>query len=149
MPHIRPQKQNNKINPSQLEQSPGCCSEQYLWFSFRYMTANRRHSLEYLNEGQLRDTLPHLMEKLEEMGQHTWEYCLSRPKGVGMETIPYDRLRFAPGNDFIITKDEKVYILRFDTYQGPNKGRIIGCKKSPCAVFHIIGYDFDFSAYEH
>ena len=70
-------------------------------------------------------------------------------KRVGLETITYDQLHFSPGGDAIITKDTKLYVFRFDTYRGRNQGRIIGFKGAPCAVLHVVGYDFDFSAYDH
>ena len=74
---------------------------------------------------------------------------MSMPRKTGLETIPFDELEFSPGPGANLTKDVKLFVFRFDTYQGTGQGRIIGFKSSPCSVYHIIGFDFDFSAYPH
>ena len=45
--------------------------------------------------------------------------------------------------------DEKIYIFRFKTADNKNNGRILGFKKDRCPIYYIIGFDFDFSAYDH
>ena len=94
-----------------------------------------------------------LHDRLNELSMQTWAYWLSKPKASGIETISFKQLRFAPNpvlfEECHFDKTSIVYVIRFDTYQGKNKGRIIGVKDSPCSVLHIIGYDFNFSAYEH
>lgn len=87
--------------------------------------------------------------RFEELTSHPWLYWEQQPKRAGLETISYDQLNFQPNGDIVITKDTTLYVFRFDTYRGSGKGRIIGFKESPCAVYHVIGYDFDFSAYQH
>lgn len=149
MSYLKTKEENNKIGKS-IKPSQMCCSEQYPWISLRYITKNKRHSLEFFSHSSERiKTLEKLYEKFEELSSIPWSSWMAKQKERGMETIYYEQLNFSPNPDLKITKEEKIYILRFDTYQGTGKGRIIGYKKSPCAVFHIIGYDFDFSAYTH
>ncbi len=143
-----------KTRPIKLDGKPaadqGCCSEQHPWFSFRYMTANTAHSLDFLKSiNDKGATLSCLLARLEELSRQPWLYWTQQPRQTGLETMPYDRLSFSPNSQAGLTKDTTMYIFRFDTYQGKGKGRIIGFKRAPCAVFHIIGYDLDFSAYEH
>lgn len=69
------------------------------------------------------------------------------PKSTGLETISYQDIGFKV--DANLSKDTTLYVFRFDTYQGHNKGRIIGYKNAPCSVLHVIGFDIDFSSYEH
>ena len=132
--------------------SQGCISEQYPWFSFRYVTTNSAHSLKFLEklEANGREiTLTGLYKKLEELSKEPWRYWTQNRKSSGLETINYSELNFQVSNFPELTKDTSIYVFRFDTYQGTGKGRLLGFKLSPCSVFHIIGYDFDFSAYKH
>lgn len=128
-----------------------CYSEQYPWFSFRFLTTNNRYSLKYLEnlgEHEKLHTLNGLLNKLKSMSENPWSYWLGLRKQTGIETISYERLNFKLSNKKL-SKETSIYIIHFDTYQGNGKGRIIGFKDSPCSVMHIIGYDFDFSAYKH
>lgn len=148
-PKIISKTQNNKVSTKPLEVQ-GCCSEQYPWFSLRYMTKNDRYSLEGLNPGKDREnTLANFYARLVELSTQPWMNLVLQPKKNGLETITYDQLRFEADPQTNLTKDTTIYIFRFDTSIGTGKGRIIGFKKSPCAVLHIIGCDFDYSAYDH
>lgn len=149
MPQLKSKTQSNKINGKSTT-IQGCSSDQHPWFSLRYMTTNKTHSLDFLENGNDREiTLSCLFARLEELSQQSWLYWTQQPKQTGLETIRYDQLTFSPNDKANLTKDTTIYIFRFDTYQGKSKGRIIGFKSAPCSVFHIIGYDFDFSAYKH
>lgn len=129
-----------------------CSSDQYPWISFRYMTKNKDHSLDALEkiQGANRETtLLCLHNKLQEISSKPWTYWLQLRKQSGLESISYDDLHFKASDEASLTSDTKIFVLRFDTHLGAGKGRIIGFKDSPCATLHIIGYDFDFSAYDH
>lgn len=150
MGRIKDKKQSHKID-GKATSNQGCCSEQYPWFSFRAMTKNANYNLKKLSSGPDREiTLLGLYKKLEELSSKSWRYWIQQPKTSGFETLPYDELFFKPNEEVLkITKDTNLFIFRFDTYLGNGKGRIIGYKESPCSVLHIIGYDIDFSAYDH
>lgn len=127
-----------------------CFSEQFPWFSFRSMTTNVRYNLESLSNGSMREsTLIGLYNRLQELSSSPWVYWTQQPKQSGLETLSYGDLKFSAGAAAVLSKDTTIYVFRFDTYQGAKKGRIIGYKNSRCSVFHIIGYDLDFSAYNH
>lgn len=149
---IRDKAQPNKIRRKQAEQVQGCCSVQYPWLSFRYMTTNKSHSLKFLDSLDIyarECTMRCLLSQLEDLTRYPWIYWMENRKKTGLETVSYDALKFASASEANLTKDTTLYIFRFDTYQGPGKGRMIGFKRAPCAVYHIIGYDFDFTAYQH
>ena len=56
-----------------------------------------------------------------------------------------DDLRFA-ANGYQFSSDEKVIVFRF----GINSGyRLLGIKGNDSNILYVIGYDFDFSAYDH
>ena len=117
-----------------------CSSEQFPHISFRYLTSNKRHSLEYLQKCSVADrakTMEGLLRRLEEITKSSWAKLGALPR----------QLRFS-GTD-ANKEDNKVWVFRFDTWQGHDKGRIIGFKDNPCSAFFVIGFDFDFSAYSH
>ena len=128
-----------------------CSSEQFPHISFRYLTSNKRHSLEYLQKCSVADrakTMEGLLRRLEEITKSSWTKLGALPKeNGGYETISARQLRFS-GTD-ANKEDNKVWVFRFDTWQGHDKGRIIGFKDSPCSAFFVNGFDFDFSAYSH
>ena len=149
---IKLKENKTKIKKPSQNESRGCISEQYPWFSFRYMTQNSNYSLKFLDSldcSYREKTLKGLYMRLEELSKQPWIYWQEKRKSTGTETINIDQLNFSANADANFTKDMKAYVFRFDTYQGNNSGRIIGVKLSLCAVLHIIGYDFDFSAYSH
>ncbi|MBQ9348156.1 MAG: hypothetical protein IJT94_12625 [Oscillibacter sp.] len=115
------------------------------------MTANKQYSLDFLQKCTLADrakTMEGLLRRFEELTKSSWAKLGSLPKNSGgYETITARQLRFK-GSD-LNKDDNKVWVFRFDTWQGHDKGRIIGFKDSPCSAFFVIGFDFDFSAYSH
>lgn len=137
-------KQNNADN------STLCFSERFPWFSFRSMTMTADYNLRSLQNGSMRElTLAGLYKRLQELSSKPWIYWMQQPKHSGLETLSYGDLNFTAGPSANLSKDTTIFVFRFDTYQGTGKGRILGYKNSPCSVFHIIGYDLDFSAYKH
>lgn len=146
---LRSKSQINKLT-ARTQENQGCSAEQHPWFSFKYLTTNRNYTLYGLSQGRERELiLWGLFDRLEELTHRPWLYWTQQPKRTGLETISYDQLNFEADSSANLSKDTTIYIFRFDTHLGNNQGRIIGFKKSPCAVFHIIGYDLDFSAYRH
>ncbi len=120
--------------------------EQYPTFSFRHLTTNSNFNFNYFNTAQAREmqTMKHkLYDRIEEICKNNCRYWGSLNKRNGYETIEYSRLEFQP-SDLVLLKDEKVFIFRLN-----NNARIIGYRKGKCPIFHIIGYDFNFAAYNH
>ena len=91
-------------------------------------------------------TQSNVYSRLEEISKESWLKLSQYNKYLGFETLDYSYIRFLAGVD--LPKDESIYIIRFDLYNG-DKGRILGFKKRGCPILYIIGYDFDFSAYSH
>lgn len=149
MSKLRERVQQNKIS-KKLTADTKCSSAQYPWLSFQSVTKNSRYNLENLKQGKEREvTLDGLYHKLYELSCNNWLYWMQKPKTVGLETIEYGDINFAASDNVTLSKDTKLYVFRFDTYKGKNAGRILGYKNAPCSVLHIIGYDLDYSAYDH
>lgn len=149
MGKLRPKAPNNKID-GKANSNQGCCSDQYPWFSFRSLTKNSKYNLNDLPAGTVREqVLLSLYLRLNELSQQPWLYWTQQPKRTGLETLSYHQLNFSAAPEAGLTKDTTIYVFRFDTHLGAGQGRIIGYKKAPCAVLYIIGFDLDFSAYNH
>ena len=149
---IKSRAENKKLNKRGVQKEQKCSSDQHPFFSFRYMTANGGYNINYLNskdDNERSKTLAGIYASLERISSEPWTTWISRNKAQGLETIDYGRLNFEACGTTVLTRDTKVYIFRFATNGGNGKGRIIGFKDSPCSAFHIIGYDFNFSAYSH
>ncbi len=137
-------KSSQKKPSVQYNQSFAKCSNN-LAFSFKFFTANKKYNFENIKDNHdLRKWKSSLAEKIIEVSQNDWKSFLSYPKNSGMETIFCRQLNFIP-NNYTFSPDEKVFIMRFAS----GKGRIIGVKDGSCSIFHVIGVDVDFSAYNH
>lgn len=148
-PKLRVKEENNRIS-RKIESGAKCFSEQYPWISFKSMTKNSSHTLYALPNGKEGEsTLRKLLQRLEEISSHPWIYWMQQPKKTGLETLKYDEILFEASPNANLAKDTTIYVFRFDTHTGSGNGRIMGYKQTPCSAFHIIGYDFDFSAYKH
>lgn len=120
-------------------------------FSFCYLTANGSFNFDYFNSSQKRECetiKASLYDRLEELSKYKWIDLMALPKGHGFETIPVSRLKFQPSEMDDIS-GQKAIVFRFKGVNGKDC-RIIGIKEDHCsAVCHVIGYDFDYSAYDH
>lgn len=138
-------KEKTKVNRKEAEKNTKdlSCPEHPV-FCFRYLTSNKRYNLsnskEPLNKAKL-----FLLIKMEEMSHLTWQELFNRNHINGLESIPLSRLNFDADKELTLSKDEKFLSIRF----GQQDRRIIGIKRNGCPILHIIGIDFDFSAYQH
>lgn len=119
-----------------------------LTFSFAHITTNNKFCFKtFKNHRDELIAYRYLFEILEELSQKTWVELLSKNKFLGIETIPYGEIHFKASNeDNLVKNDTKIQIMRF----GPNKKyRLLGFKLDNDPTFFIIGYDFNFNAYNH
>ena len=143
---IKPKKKE-KIKAGSEGQKINC--DQYPAFSFRYLTSNSTYNFDYFSTSQTVEkekALAELSKRVSEITCNTWLYWGSRGKKIGHESMQYSNLNFTSSSlpeDF--TKDQKVYIFQFSNHSY----RIIGVKLGYCPMFYVIGFDFNFSAYDH
>ena len=131
------------INPNTVNLKT---SEEYPVFSFRYLTTNKNYTLDCFAKAQKNErgrTANELFLKLLFISNNSWKNLGLSDKYTSYETIQYVQLNFQP-NELIIKPDEKIHIFRFGH---DNNSRLI-CYKKNTTLF-IIGYDFNFSAYDH
>lgn len=147
MAKLKKQKQNLKLNRSIISEQPHCPKSPS--FSFAYLTKNKRFNFEsFSNDKSKRNAMQaELTKRLIEISQKPWFFWYDCGKNTGIETIPFYEINFSP-NGLDLTPDEKVIVFRFAS----GKCRMIGTKGklcSTCATYYVIGFDFNYSAYNH
>lgn len=113
-------------------------------FSFSKLISDKRYGKKaFLNNGRCKIT--DLLEKLEQMSRLNIVDLLNKPKNSGLEVLPVWKFAKVFQNA-VLSKDAKLYVARF----GQQNFRII-MEKEPNSdnVLNILGFDFDFSAYDH
>ena len=117
-------------------------------FSFEFLTANKSYNLSYFPDAfSRREASEGILLRLSEICSNNWQYWHSLGKARGLEMLPIDRLRFSPSGKNMSFGD-KVIIFRVKGYAG-KEARIIGSRQEGCPILFILGFDFDFSAYDH
>lgn len=129
---------SNKIKARENALPTFC--DQFPAISYRYITTNKRYRIDN-KDGKLAYILHN---RLIEIMQNDWKYWHTQNKKRGLETINYSEINFSPCN-YTLTGDEKIIVFRFD---GDDK-RILGFKKNNCPILYIIGFDLNYSAYNH
>lgn len=127
--------------------------ETSMFFSFQYITSDKHYNIEYLKKnrgGKENEIYFALLHSLQQYSQSTWnDLKLKRKQAGGYETIAYSEMKESIANmlpkDKQISYDTKLYVFRF----GSNY-RMICYKSNRCkAAMHILGFDFDYSLYNH
>ncbi len=141
-----------KENIMKAMEKANCPNSNHPVFCFRYLTTNNKYNFEFYknsNATEKNSVAAKLVEKLDEMSKRSWvELFLNSKENGGLEQLSYDIVRFKPFNynsEGILSEDTKYTIMRFDS----DDKRIIGIKRSGCPIYHIIGFDFNHSAYPH
>ena len=136
-------KQSSKIAVNQTQR------KEHISLSWKYMTVNKNHTFEYFQKDMRKEVRAwrELSELIRHLNQSTWQNALSVSKyqKYGAETLESSCLKFSP-KDYTFTSDQKVIVFRFG--QG-NDYRLIGVKGTDSNILYVIGYDFDFTAYNH
>ncbi len=119
----------------------------YPVFCFKYLTTNKEYNLEYFKNdktGKL-NAYEKLFEKISLMSSTNWVNFFNLNKRNGLETIEFKYLNFS--SSYVASKDDKFISIRFDK---KNDYRIIGIKSEKNKdVIHVLGFDFNHSAYNH
>lgn len=118
----------------------------YPVFCFKYLTTNNSYNINYFkkstDKAKAYGALFYIINHLQ--GQ-TWLETMNKRKQIGFESIAYKTFNFKP-NGYKLSKDDKLLVIRF------KRGlyRMIGIKSDVNKdVFHVLGFDFDYSAYDH
>lgn len=124
----------------------------HISFSLKYVPNNKKHSFEYF-ERDVRNAhraYEALFSKMKSLCQTDISAAYQVGKIQGCEPIPYCRLsetmRSICDTVEIISRDSSLLVFRFCQ----NDYRLL-CKSdlNHPNLLHIIGFDFNFSAYDH
>ena len=123
----------------------------HIILSFKYSVKNKNYTME--KQGKAKEKcnkiIQNLFEKLEDISQITWKELQNRPKETGYETIPISEFKISFDNlkkKLNLSDDIKIIVIRFNN----QKCRILGVPSQECSsILYIVGYDWDYSAYNH
>jgi|GEM_PF-2061994 len=146
MSGIKQRDKKTKITREEILKRENDC-EQFPAFSFRHLTANKAYNFEYFKKSQNERSamLEALAVRIAEITSKSYEHWFSLPKKTGCETMPYWQFKEIKPNAINISKDDKVYVFRFNHQEY----RILGIRNGKCPTLQVIGFDFDHSAYKH
>lgn len=123
----------------------------HIILSFKYSVNNKNYKIEKItkSKGKNNKTIQKLFEKFEEISNLTWKELQNRPKETGYEMIPISEFNINLDNikrDLKLSDDSKIIVFRFNS----QNCRLLGVRSQECSsILYIIGYDWDFSAYDH
>ena len=123
----------------------------HILLSFKYSVNNKNYKIEKITNSKEKNnkTIQKLFEKLEEISNLTWKELQNRPRETGYEMIPISQFNISLKNikeALNLSDDSKIIVFRFNN----QKCRLLGVRSQECSsILYIIGYDWDFSAYDH
>lgn len=140
---------SNKLKSNNIKdkiKEPENATLDYPVLCFKYLTTNNGYNVKYFNHFREKaKAYSALFYLISDIQSTSWKDLMLRGKTKGFESINSGELNFKPSN-YKITPDEKVFILRFKR----NNYRLIGVKSNKNKdVLHVIGFDFDYTAYNH
>ena len=120
--------------------------EEYPIFCFKHLTTNKDYCFKYFqNNKGLEQAKAIILDDIINLQSKTWLALGMESKKTGFETISYNQLNFKPAN-LDLSNDTKLIVFRI---YGQN-WRLIGYKSDNFkSVLHIIGFDFNYTAYKH
>lgn len=127
-------------------------NDNHIVISFKYSLKDKRYTIDAKLGGKSKcnKDLQMLFEKLVTISHTSWQELKSRPREVGYEMIPVSEFHINMGNikkELELSEDSKIIVFRFGTSQ---KYRLFGVRCKGCSsILYIIGYDWDYSAYNH
>lgn len=133
----------------------GLCNEQNCWnenariaVSYEIITDDDnyifKHFVDIREQIKAREALDEL---LKEMCSNTWKDLQKRNKYQrgGFERISSADVKKSICKSKQLPTEADIIVFRF----GGDKYRLLGYKRSRCHIFYILGYDFDYTAYDH
>lgn len=119
--------------------------------SFKHSINNKKYKIDNITSAKVKcnKIMKTLFEKFEEISNLTWRELQNRPKQTGYETIPISEFKINLDNiksELNLSDDSKIIVFRFNNQDS----RLLGVRSCECSsILYIIGYDWDFSAYNH
>lgn len=116
----------------------------YPIFSFKYLTDNKKYNFDAIPKNELKQFKVQLVSKILELEtKYTTKTLFALRKPKVFEFFNIEDLKFKP-NKINYSNDTKIYIFRVTSDY-----RMICMYSDVAPIFHIIGFDFRFNAYNH
>lgn len=118
--------------------------------SFQFLTKNNRHNFNFFSKTNFRlktSAFEQLFEFLQTLTSKTQLEIANLPKERGFELIALSQLKFKPA--LTLGQDTKICVFRFGDNSNGGDYRLLGFFEHGQNVLEIIGFDFDYSAYNH
>lgn len=141
---LKKSKLKKKMSLNDVKRKRGSDCEQYPAFSFRYLTKTKEHNFDYFEHEKSNEVFRTLLQRLKEISKESYTYWNNLGKHKGIEMIDYWQCNINPC-DLKLSPDDKIIVFRF--YH--QNYRILGIRLESCPTLHIIGFDFNYSAYNH
>jgi len=127
--------------------------ENKISISLRYLTKSKQHNFEFFSAKDFRKKAQAFEQFLEFLRRLTAKTqleisALSKTNDCGFEQIPLQQMKFKPDGTNL-GQDTKIWVFRFGDSGNSGDYRLLGFFEDKQSVLNIIGFDFDYSAYEH
>lgn len=120
--------------------------------TLRYLTTNKNFNFESFGKNFRTKAIAfeQLTEFLRRLTAKTLLQIspLSKTDDCGFETLAFAQIKFKP-DGITLGKDTKIHIFRFGSNGTGGDYRLLGFFETGQAILNIIGFDFNYSAYEH
>lgn len=139
--YIRDIYDNNRLSKNNNYEN----NDEYPIFAFQYITTNKDYNINYFKKS-VRDkckAYSSMFHKIDLMERTSWKELFNADKYKGFESMNISQVKFKPNPLKQVSNDQKVLVVRFNR----EKYRMIGIKEKN--VFQVIGFDFNYKAYNH
>lgn len=154
---IKAPNQNDKVS-AKTDQFK-CNVKDDFSFSLKYITNNNHYNFRYIESNIVEfqsiksNIYEDFLKKVSELSMYSFKELLLERKRNGIEVLTYGDLNFKLSNTneeyLSLSKDSSIYVFRFGKNSKGNN-RAIFYKDSKCQpIMHILGFDFDYTAYNH
>lgn len=119
--------------------------------SFKYSVNNKNYTIEKITgaKEKCNKIIKKLMERFEEISELNWKELQNKPRETGYEMIPFSDFKLnldSIKRNLKLSSDSKMIVFRFNN----QNARILGVRSQECnSILYIVGYDWDYSAYDH
>lgn len=120
--------------------------DDYPSFSFEYLTNQSKFNFEYFKHDKTacEKAQAALIEKILLLSTFKWKELDNFSKKIGFELLPKNEVKVKLNH---INKEVPEQFMVFRFFK--EKYRIIGFKESNNPIYFIVGFDFDYEAYNH
>jgi len=150
---IKNDHEDNSITISNSDEFKCGVPKTAIFIGFQYITTNKSYNFEYFKKSRDKvEAYDEFIKYLQRLSNYSWETISNLGKrNGGFETIEYSNFNSSIANKLPsnknISKDTKLFVFRFghnDDY------RMVCFKSNSCyAAMHLLGFDFDYSLYDH